>query len=231
MAPVTRLDGSLADRRDMFAAHTMFRREFGLMPGLVRAVTPGDKPRATLVADHIALVSNVLSQHHAGEDRYIWPRLRERCAQECGTLVDVIKDQHHAIHTCLLQVSKALPPWRDSASARARGALAGAIDRLIAVITEHLALEEERVGPLIVKHITDAEYAVVAQEHAACIPPGKLPTVLGMIMYHGDRAVSDMILAEMPVEVQSAIADLAVQAYAAYATDLYGTTTPPRATG
>lgn len=231
MTPVTTLDESLADPRDMFAAHTMFRREFGLMPGLVRAVTPGDKQRATLVADHIALVSGVLSQHDVGEDRHFWPRLRKRCAQECGPLVDVMEDQHHAVHTCLLQVSKALQPWRGSASARAGGALAGAIDRLIGVITEHLALEEERVVPLIMKHITDAEYAVLAQEHAACIPPGKLPTVLGMLMYHGDRAVSDMILAEMPVEVQPAIKDLAVQAYAAYASDLYGTATPARATG
>lgn len=38
----------LADARDMFAAHTLFRREFGLMPGLVRAVADGDKaPRVT----------------------------------------------------------------------------------------------------------------------------------------------------------------------------------------
>ena len=75
MTPITTLNESLADPRDMFAAHTMFRREFGLMPD-----------------------------------------------------------------------------------------------------------EEERVVPLIVKHITDAEYAVLAQEHAAHIPPGKLPAVLGMIM-------------------------------------------------
>jgi hemerythrin-like domain-containing protein len=231
MTPITTLNESLADRRDMFAAHTMFRREFGLMPGLVRAVTPGDTQRATLVADHIALLSGVLSQHHEGEVRHIWPRLRERCPQECRSLVGVMEDQHHAIRTCLLQVSKALQPWRDSASARARGALAGAIDQLIAVITEHLALEEERVVPLIVKHITDAEHAVLAQEHAAHIPPGKLPAVLGMIMYHGDAVVSDMILALMPVEVRPAIKDLAVRAYAAYATDLHGTATLPRATG
>jgi Hemerythrin HHE cation binding domain len=210
----------------------MFRREFGLMPGLVRAVTPGDKQRAMLVADHIALVSGVLSQHHIGEDRHVWPRLRERCPEECGPLTGVMEDQHHAIHTCLLQVTSALQPWRDGASARAGDALATAIDRLIAVITEHLVLEEERAVPLIVRHITDAEYAVMAHEHVAYIPPDKLPTVLGMIMYHGDRTVSDMILAEMPVEVQPAIKDLAVQAYAAYAMDLYGTIpTSPRAMG
>ena len=81
------------------------------------------------------------------------------------------------------------------------------------------------------KHITDAEYAVLAQERAAHIPPGKLPAVLGMIIYQGDPAVSDMILAQMPVEVRPVIKDLAVRAYAAYATDLHGTATPPRATG
>ena len=37
----------------------MFRREFGLMPDLVRAVTPGDTQRAALVAGHIALLSGV----------------------------------------------------------------------------------------------------------------------------------------------------------------------------
>jgi hemerythrin-like domain-containing protein len=231
MTPVTTLNESLGDPRDMFATHTMFRREFGLMPGLVRAVMPGDTQRATLVADHIALVSGVLSQHHVGEDRHIWPRLRDRCREECGPLVDVMEDQHHAIHLCLLRVSKALQPWRDSASARTRGILAGAIDQLIAVITEHLTLEEERVIPLIVKYVTDAEYAVLAHEEAAYIPPDKLLTVFGMIMYDGDRLVSDMILAEMPVEIQPAIKDLAVQAYAAYATDLYGTARPPRAMG
>jgi hypothetical protein len=52
-----------------------------------------------------------------------------------------------------------------------------------------------------------------------------------MIMYHGDPGVSDMILAQMPVEVRPAIKDLAVQAYATYATDLHGTATLPRATG
>ena len=119
MTPVTTLNESLADPADTFAAHTMFRREFGLMPGLIRAVTPGDRQRATLVADHIALLSGVLSQHHGGEDRHIWPRLRERCPEESGPLIDVMEDQHHAVRTGLLQVSKALQPWRGRASARA----------------------------------------------------------------------------------------------------------------
>jgi hypothetical protein len=223
---MTTINEPLADARDMFAVHTMFRREFGLMPGLVRAVTAGDTRRATLVADHVALVSGVLDVHHSAEDKHIWPLLRDRCPQECAPLVDVMEHQHHAIDTRLLQATEAARAWPDGASAGTRDALADAVDRLIPVTREHLALEEERVVPLIEKYITKAEYAVLAQEGAAHVAPDKLPTALGMVMYEAAPAVIDMIVAEMPAEVQPVIKDLAATAYAAYATELYGTAAP-----
>ena len=46
---MTTINEPLADARDMFAVHTMFRREFGLMPGLIRAVTVGDTRRVVRV--------------------------------------------------------------------------------------------------------------------------------------------------------------------------------------
>jgi iron-sulfur cluster repair protein YtfE (RIC family) len=228
---MTMVNEPLADARDMFAAHTMFRREFGLMPGLVRAAAAGDKQRSALVADHVAMVTGVLNHHHAGEDAYVWPRLRERCPADCAALVGVMEDQHHAIHTGLLQVAQAAEAWRDSASAEARHALAGAIDRLLPVMNEHLALEEERVVPLIEKYVTQAEYARVAQEQGAEVPPDKLPAVFGMFMYEAEPAAIDLAVSEMPAEVQPVIRDLAPKAYAAYAEELYGTPAPPRVTG
>jgi len=223
---MTTPDESLTDTRDMFAAHTMFRREFGLMPDLIRAVRAGDKERAALVADHVALVSSIVSWHHSAEDRHIWPRLRERCPEECASLGDVMEAQHHAIHICLLQVTEAERAWRDSASADARGALAAAIDQLIPVTTEHLALEEQLVVPLSEKYITEAEYAVLAQEQAAHVPPDKLAAVFGMIMHDSDPTTVDMVVGEMPVEVRPAIKDLAIKAYDTYAAKLYGTADP-----
>jgi hypothetical protein len=59
------IDEPPADARDMAAAHRMFRREFGAMPDLIRAVADGDRERAALVADHIALVSSVLEHHRS----------------------------------------------------------------------------------------------------------------------------------------------------------------------
>ncbi|HYS39880.1 MAG TPA: hemerythrin domain-containing protein [Pseudonocardiaceae bacterium] len=228
---MTTVSGPLADARDMFAAHTMFRREFGLMPSLVRAVTAGDRQRATLVADHIALVSGVLDHHHSGEDEHIWPRLREHCPGDCAALVDVMEEQHHAVHDGLRQVTQAREAWRDSASSDTRDALAGAIERLLPVMNEHLALEEERVVPLIEKYLLNADYARVAQEQGADVPPDKLPTVFGMFMYEADPATIDMVVAEMPAEARPVIKNLAPQAYAAYSKELHGTDMPPRVTG
>ncbi len=224
------VDEPLADARDMFAVHTMFRREFGLMPGLVRAVAPGDKQRTMLVAGHVALVSKVLDLHHSGEDKHIWPRLRERGTGEIASVVGVMEEQHESIHRSLGQVTAAVQSWSDSASAQARDALAGAVSQFLEVMTEHLALEEERVVPLIEKYITASEYALLPQEGHGEVPEDKLPTTFGMIMYEGDPAVIDSIVAEMPAEIQPVIKDAAAQAYAAYAQQLYGTATPTRVT-
>ena len=48
-----------------------------------------------------------------------------------------------------------------------------------------------------------------------------------MIKYEADPAVIDMIVAELPAEIQPVIKPLATTAYAA---ELYGTATPPRVT-
>jgi hypothetical protein len=228
---MTIVNEPLADPRAMFTIHTMFRREYGLMPGLVREVTPGDGQRAALVADHIALVNLVLDFHHSGEDKHVWPPLRKRCPDECAALVDLMEDQHHTIHTYLLRVTEAGQAWRVSASADARDALADAIDQFLAALTEHLVLEEERVVPLIGEYVTESEWGAVAQEEGSEFPPDKILTVFGMLMYEGDPAAIDTIVTHMPVEVQPVIKDLGSQAYTAYATQLYGTATPPRVKG
>src|SRR5258708_19381519 len=113
---MTTVNEPLADARDMRAVHALIRREFGLRPGLVRAVAAGDKQRTMLVADHVALVRNVLDLHHSGEDKHIWPRLRERGAEEIASIVGVMEEQHGAIHHGLLQLTVPVESCRVSPS-------------------------------------------------------------------------------------------------------------------
>ena len=55
---------------EMLIVHDMFRREFALMPGLVRGVAAGDRDRAQIIGDHIACPDAVawgpLIDQHAG---------------------------------------------------------------------------------------------------------------------------------------------------------------------
>jgi Hemerythrin HHE cation binding domain len=161
----------LADARDMFAVHTMFRRESGAMPGLVRAVPAGDEQRVTVVADHITVISRLLAMHHSEEDEHIWPRLHERVATETVPIISVMEEQHEGIRKGHLRVNQALEAWRATGSAETRDTLAESIEELLPLLGENLALE---------------------------IPPELLPAIFGMIMYEGDPDVIDTPVTRCP---------------------------------
>ena len=133
----------------MFAVHAMFRREFGLMSQLIRDVAEGDRARVALVADHVALMTLVLHEHHSGEDEHVWPRLHARASREMTPLIDLMEEQHCAIHASSSDVAEALDSWRQRPSAQTRDALADAIDQLVTIVKRHMTDEELRVVPLI----------------------------------------------------------------------------------
>ena len=67
-----------ADVREMYLAHAMFRREFGLLPALIDGVSAADVARAQVIAQHFELIHTMLHHHHQAEDTYLWPRLLQR---------------------------------------------------------------------------------------------------------------------------------------------------------
>ncbi len=218
----------MADTRDMIAVHNAFRREFGLMPHLVRNVAGGDRLRVARVADHVELVTWLLHAHHMGEDKHIWPLLRERGGENITPIVDLMEEQHITIGAVLVDVRGTLELWRKTATPQMRDDVASAIAGLVGVVNEHLSVEERHVVPLIQKYITEAEWVLVAQEAGAETPPDKLATVFGMVAYEAPSTVVDAIVANMPPDVRPSIRNAARTAYAAYAQELYGTSTPPR---
>lgn len=218
----------LSDPRDMFMIHTVFRREFGLMPALVRSVPAGDVDRAAVIADHVSLVDNLLHHHHSTEDKYIWPKLLDRVATELEPVVHVMENQHEDIHKLNAEVVAALDVWRGTADPAHGEMVAGTIDRLIPLLFEHLGLEEERVVPLIAQHITAAEWNEMVSDGALDIDPEVMPVIFGMAMYEGDPEIIADTIKQMPPEVQPVIADIGAKAYAAHSERVHGTPTPPK---
>jgi hemerythrin-like domain-containing protein len=219
---------ALADVRDMYMAHTMFRREIGLAPALIRGVAGGDVERAAIIAEHLQIVDNGLHHHHTAEDRHLWHRLVERAGAEAESVVRVMKDQHGAIDELLDEVRAGLAQWRGTADEAQGAALADATTRLFERLVEHLAVEEERALPLIEKHITAVEWGQMIADGAGDAVPEQIPLIFGMMAYEADPDTVRDIIASMPPEISGVIGSLATQAYADHARRVYGTTTPER---
>ena len=215
---------------EMLIAHDVFRREFALVPGLVRGVAAGDRDRAQIIGDHIQGATSVLHTHHVLEDDNVWPLLLDRCGKSVAPLVELMEGQHHQIATLIPQVDEALSVWRDNPTAESRQALVDVLDRLIPALKEHLSTEEERVVPLMEQHITAAEWKEFLEKESAAVDPEHLPLMLGMLMYEGDPESIEQVIATMSADTRSVIRQLAALAFTAHSQRVHGTATPPRST-
>ncbi|WP_405765236.1 hemerythrin domain-containing protein [Actinacidiphila glaucinigra] len=224
MAPL--VDEPMADTRDMYMAHAALRREFRLLPDLIRSVAPGDTRRADVVGSHAALVCRVLHTHHEGEDKLLWPKLVERAGVDAEAIVPTMERQHHAIDELHNEVTGRLVAWRSTGEDGE--ALAEAFERLLTVLIQHMSLEEKEILPLAAKHVTAAEWHQLGEHGMENTPKKDLPLVFGMAMYEGDPEVIKAVLATAPLPVRMIVPVLGRRRYAAHARQVHGTVRPPR---
>lgn len=215
-----------ADVRPMIMLHNALRREFRLLPALVRGVPDADTERARIIAEHIDFLTAILYAHHRGEDLVLWPILLDRGPGEITPIVHVMEGHHDQIDQLAKQIA-ALAGWRASADATAGESLAEALDRLIAVLGEHLGMEEEHILPVVANHVTTAEWDQMGRAAGAQVNPALAPVGVGMLMYEGDPEVVEADMARMPPKVRETMKKLAPQAYEAHSLRVHGTL-PPR---
>ncbi|MEU1621109.1 hemerythrin domain-containing protein [Streptomyces sp. NPDC005722] len=216
----------MADTRDMYMAHTAMRREFRLLPELIRSVTPGDTRRAEVVGAHAELVCRILHTHHEGEDELLWPKLVERAGLDAEAIVPMMEQQHHAIEELHAEVTGLLRGWVPTAQGGEQ--LAEAFERLLTVLIQHMALEEKEILPLAAKHVTAAEWHQLGEHGMQNTPKKDLPLAFGMAMYEGDPEVVKAVLATAPLPVRVIVPILGRRRYASHARQVHGTVRPPR---
>ncbi|MEU4096448.1 hemerythrin domain-containing protein [Streptomyces sp. NPDC026673] len=219
----------MANVKEMYVVHTMFRREFGLTPGLVRGVAEGDLARTRIVAEHIDIMLAALTSHHEGEDIGLWPRLLERVSAELAPLVHVMEEQHEQLHAACDDLAEAVRSWRATGSAARGEEVAAIADRLNRIAFEHMRLEEETILPLAAQHVTAAEWAELGGHGISVTPKDRLALQFGMTLYEGDPEVMKGLLKGAPLRVRVLMPMKCRRRYRAYARRLHGTATPPRA--
>lgn len=173
----------MADSRDMIVIHDMFRREFNAIPDLVSEVADADRTQVAIVADHVEWMVTFLHTHHEGEDLLVWPRLIERSPTETEPLIFTMESQHHALAQALDHLAAKASDWRITAAARERDTLAGAATDLLALIAEHLDLEERKVLSLIDAYLTDKEWRQVGGSGLKKMNFSQLKVAFGTILH------------------------------------------------
>ena len=212
--------------RDMLVVHGAVRREWGLAPGLVRAVEAGDTRRAEVVAGHLDYQTAFLHHHHQGEDRLLWPVLLPRVPEAVAPVLHALEADHAGIAETQARVTAALTRWREGAGTEDREALARALDELLVQITEHLVAEEANALPLCASLLSPAEWHRLGQEGMAGLPKRQLPLALGSLMHGADPQVITMMLRHLPLPARIVLPRLARRAFARYALTIHGTATP-----
>lgn len=212
-----------ADTHAMYIVHNMLRREFGLLPGLVRSVSAKDEERVRIVADHITLLCGFLHHHHSAEDEVLWPLLLARAPKEIDPVVHLVEGHHKNIEALIADVERRLGTWSVSGDNEDGVVLAHILQRLAAALYEHMGLEERLVLPLAERHVFATEWEQMQAQAESAITPENGPLVAGMVMYEGGAEI-------LPEEMLAVVAEMAPSVYAAYCERVHGTPTPPRST-
>jgi hemerythrin superfamily protein len=214
--------------REMYMAHTTFRREFGLLPALIGKVGAADVAQARIIAEHFELIQTLLHHHHQAEDTYLWPRIFSRADGDAAPVLAAMEAQHAELDKVLTDFVAGLPAWGETADPARGTALAETADRLRQLLTEHLTAEEEQALPLIARYITAAEWAEMVTASAADVAPEQMPLLFGLMIYEGEPEVVQVALDNMPAEVRPVMAGLAAEAFARHAERVHGTPSPAK---
>ncbi|GGQ42898.1 hypothetical protein GCM10010166_08880 [Couchioplanes caeruleus subsp. azureus] len=212
--------GERPDTNEMVIVHQVYRREFRLLPALVRGVADGDRARAREVAEHCRFLTRALHHHHSDEDALLWPWLV--AAAEVSTAVtERMQSQHERAAALLTEVDQLTPCWAADADAVLREELAQTLTALHTVLVEHLDDEEANLLPLVAEYITVAQWRELSRRGRRSMPMRQGLVFLGMMLQDATAAERSGILAQMPAPVRFIFSRIGMPAYRRYVTRIH----------
>ena len=149
-----------ADTRVMAIVHRALRRDLGRTREVLAvedALTPA---RRTAVGDQLLWLMAFLHEHHEGEDRGLWPRVRA-ANPAAGPLLDEMDRDHHAIAPGMSALESAAATFREGGPV---APVLEAIDLLEASLLPHLRREEDETMPVVSATLSQREWEAYDQE-------------------------------------------------------------------
>jgi hemerythrin-like domain-containing protein len=207
----------------MLVIHAALAWEFRFAPAAVRRVKPGDRKHVRDVDKHLALIGELLHEHHAGEDEILWPVLRPRLSAAERRLLDNVETQHAGINSGLERVNDARRRWLEQPGHNHGEALANELQTLHGLVAEHLEDEEREVLPLAAAYLSEPEWHAIME---AGTLSRKMMLFAGMCCYRGDPEVLALMFRVLPAPIRRVFPLIARRMYARRAARVHGTTKP-----
>ncbi|GAA1288488.1 hypothetical protein GCM10009658_36240 [Planotetraspora silvatica] len=146
-----------ADTRIMGIVHGALRRDLDrTRTALTSEPHPLGRQRRAL-GEHVVWMMDFLHHHHSGEDKGLWPLVRDR-NPAAGPLLDSLEAEHHRIVPAMETMTATGRRYADTTTDEARVELVAALDELNEVLVPHLDREVEEGMPVVSKSITQAEW-------------------------------------------------------------------------
>jgi iron-sulfur cluster repair protein YtfE (RIC family) len=205
----------LTDVHDMVVVHRVFRREFRLLPELVRAVPAGHTARAAVLAEHGRLLLRGLHGHHTSEDLLLWPKLLQRCTPD-AELVHRMEAQHERVHDAIERIGPALDRWQAEARPAVTEEVASAFDELRTALLEHLEDEEREILPLAARHVTQAEWNELGEHGMRETRIREMPILFGAVTEEASPEERAHMLAVVPPPIRLLLRTVLARRYRTY---------------
>lgn len=206
------------DTDDMFAVHGVFRDCLGAAPTLVGDIAPGDTERVALIANYYENILSFLESHHDGEEKLVFPLLRERCAGD-DALIDHMNEQHHEALTLLEEAKTSLAEW-PGGDVAAQQAAQDRLGELYSHLDEHLVEEEEKVLPLVGEYLSMEEWGQLPGHGMANFHGDKIWLILGLIRERMTEEQRAAMTANMPPPAVEMWTGFGEQAFKDYSTEV-----------
>ena len=129
--------------------HAAVRRDLARAEAALRAFPDGDRQRAADLKRAWDFLSEMLHEHHVGEDENVWPYLRT-LGEIDPELADVMESEHVEMAAAMARASAAMNQLAAEATSDAAETAAMQVAAAAAVTDGHLVHEEEAVMPLVV---------------------------------------------------------------------------------
>lgn len=178
----------------MHALHDAFRRDLDTLTRAACALD--DDPDAELrLRLGWEIFADQLHHHHTIEDEQLWPLVRRSWNRSTDALavLDGMEEEHQLVDPALTEVGDAVRTRRNPADA---------LDRLNALVREHLAHEERDAMPLITAAVTPRDWDAFGARQARSLGIKGAAGFFPWLLHGADDVRTEHVLAVLPAPLR-----------------------------